>query len=58
MVLPNTTQSFLYSQRIGKLTYLLKLINAYHKSDALFLSYTFWKIQDFFWRIILWRYSQ
>ena len=58
MVLPNTTQAFLYTQRIGELPYLLKLINAYYKSDTKFLSYTLWKIQNFFWRIILWRYSQ
>ena len=58
MMLPNTAKTFLYSQRVGELTYLLKLINTYYKANALFLGNTFRKIQDFLRRIILRRYPQ
>lgn len=57
MVLPSSAQPFLYRQRVGELTYLLKFINAYDHANALLLGYAFGEIQNLFWRIVLGRYS-
>ena len=57
MVLPDTTQTFLHSQRVGELTNLLKLINTYYYFDPLLLSDTLRKVEYFLWRIVLWCYA-
>ena len=58
MVLPDTTQTFLHSQRVGELTYLLKLINTHHYPHSLFLRNSFRKFQYFLRKIFLGGYTQ
>ena len=48
LVLPYTTKSFLNSQRIAKLSYLLEFVNTYNEVNTLFLGNNLWELQDFF----------
>lgn len=53
MMLPGATQFFLNRKSIREFSNLLEFVDADHHADSLFLSYSFRKIQNLFWGIVL-----
>lgn len=57
-VMPDCAQTFLHSQWVRKLTYLLKLINAYHDTLSFLTGNMFGQVQDFLRRVCGWCNTQ